>query len=186
MGFRSAALVTAALLLPAFARAEGFAPVAGSIELQGGIATIGLPEATNGTYSAQPELRVGYFLHPAIELQLESNIRIWPLGSVSPHSAGVAGHLLWYPSLGPAGRSLYLLGGAGVARTDPPGVLSVRTFDGLARGALGYKIPLPKHGPEGPVDSNAFLTTEFRVEMVFPKDHTDVVAGIAVAFSYLL
>jgi hypothetical protein len=170
-------------MLPASAGAQDLPVSAGTIEVQAGMAAIGLPEATNGTYSAQPELRLGFFLVEGLEAQLEANIRMWPLGSVAPHSAGAAAHLAWYPSLGPGHRNLYLLAGGGVSRNDPPGVLTVRTFDPLARAGLGYKIPLSQLGM-GAVP-HGFFTTEFRAEMHF-EEQTDIVSGIVAAFSYFL
>lgn len=183
MWSRSAALVAAALTLPASASAQGLPVAAGTIEVQAGMAAIALPEATRGTYSAQPELRLGFFVAEGVEAQLEANIRMWPLGSVAPHSAGVGAHLLWYPTLGPGHRNLYLLAGGGVSRNDPPGVLTERTFDPLGRAGLGYKIPLSELGL-GAL-SNGFLTTEFRMEMHF-EDERDVVSGIVAAYSYFL
>lgn len=183
MWFRLAALAVAALSLPALARAQVTPTAAGTLEVQGGMAAIGLPEGTDGTYSAQPELRVGYFLSEGIEAQVVGHIRMWPLGMVAPHNAGAAVHLLWYPSLGPGHRNLYLMGGGGIARNVPPGVLAGRTLDPLGRAGLGYKVPLSGLGLGAM--SAGWFTTEFRMEMHF-GDETSVVAGIVAAYSYFL
>jgi hypothetical protein len=183
MRLRFAAVTAAALLLPVLARAQPTPVGAGTLEVQGGIAAIGMPESTRGTYSAQPELRLGYFLADGVELQAAAHIRMWPLGAVAPHNAAAAAHLLWYPELGPGHRNLYLMAGGGVARNDPPGYLIERTFDPLARFGVGYKIPLADLGLGAM--SAGWLTTEFRVEALF-EEYTSPVAGIAVGYSYFL
>ncbi|HMB71100.1 MAG TPA: hypothetical protein VKU85_17445 [bacterium] len=183
MRFRFAALVVAALALPVLAQAQPAPVAAGTLEIQGGIGAIGLPEGTDGTYSAQPELRVGFFLSEGIELQAAGSIRMWPLGTVAPHNASAAAHLLWYPSLGPGHRNLYLLAGGGIARNDPPGFLIERTFDPLARIGFGFKIPLAALGLGAM--SAGWFTTEFRSEVLF-EEFTSPVAGIAVGYSYFL
>jgi hypothetical protein len=183
MWIRSAALLVAALSIPGLARGQAAPVEAGTVEVQAGMAAIGLPEGTDGTYSAQPELRVGWFLSEGVEVQGVGHIRMWPLGAVAPHNAGAALHLLWYPSIGPGHRNLYLMGGGGIARNDPPGVLVERTFDPLARAGLGYKIPLSGLGLGAM--SAGWFATEFRLEMNF-EDDTGVVAGIVGAYSYFL
>jgi len=183
MRFRFAALVAAAVSAPVLAQAQPAPVDAGTLEVQAGMAAIGLPESTNGTYSAQPELRLGYFLADGVELQAVGHIRMWPLGPVAPHSAAGAVHLLWYPSLGPGHRNLYLMAGGGITRNDPPGVLLERTFDPLARFGIGYKIPLS--GLAIGAMSGGWLTAEFRGEALF-EEYTSPVAGIVVAYSYFL
>jgi hypothetical protein len=108
---------------------------------------------------------------------------MWPLGSVAPHNAGGGAHLLWYPALGPGHRNLYLMGGGGIARNEPPGAFAERTFDPLGRAGVGYKIPLSELGLGAM--SRGWLTTEFRAEMLL-EDETDIVSGIVVAFSFFL
>lgn len=179
-----AALLGVALLLPAGALAQTFPVVRGSTEVEFGFAGIVLPESEDGTYSAQPELRFGYFLAEGLELQLGLHGRIWPLGAVASKNYGVAGHVRWYPNLGPGNRNLYLLGGAGAARNDPPPrIPEEASVDPFARGGLGYKIPLRDLGIG--FLSGAHLATEYRLEYVLRGDN-DLVSGGLLALSYSL
>ena len=153
-------------------------------EIQAGVAGIVLPEAEQGTYSAQPELRLGFFIAEGLQLQLEANGRVWPLGDVASKSLGTAGHLVWFPKLGPQNRNLYLMGGAGMVRTNPPLRLhSEVSYDPLLRGGMGYKIPLQDLGIG--FLTAAHLTAEYRFEYLM-QDEDDLVSGGVLAVSYFL
>jgi len=179
-----AAVLGVALLLPANAHAQTFPVVRGSSEVEFGVAGIILPESEDGPYSAQPEVRLGYFLAEGLELQLGLHGRIWPLGGVASKSFGLAGHLLWYPNLGPDSRNLYLMGGGGAARNDPPPrIKRDPNIDPFVRGGLGYKVPLRNLGVGFLM--SAHLTAEYRVEYVL-EENNDFVSGALLALSYFL
>jgi hypothetical protein len=169
------------LLLAGIASAQTFPVVAGTMEVQVGAAGIVLPENTNGMVSAQPELRLGYFVSEGLQLQIVGDARVWPLGMVAPANYGVGAQFLWFPNLGPQNRNLYLLAGAGGAYSDPPRDDS--QFDPLARVGLGVKVPLAGVGLG--FLQRAHLTVEYRGELLF-QDETDFVSGAAVGFSFFL
>jgi hypothetical protein len=169
-------LIVVAFGLAPRAAAQTFPVVRGAIEFEAGIAGIVLPEDSAGTFSAQPTGRIGYFVAEGFEAQVEGSVRVWPLGSVAAHSVSASGNLLWYPSLGPKSRNLYLLGGAGMASTSPPE--EDTTWDPLARGGIGYKVPL-----SGKFVNVLHFTAEFRGEYLL-KDPADFVAGALLSLSY--
>ncbi|NNE44695.1 MAG: hypothetical protein HKN12_10830 [Gemmatimonadetes bacterium] len=177
-----AAALAATLLGPA-ASAQTGPTASGSLELQFGIATIALPEDTEGTYSAQPQLRLGLFLSEALQFQVEGYARVWPLGAVAPSSYGVVAQVAWYPSVGPNVRGLYFLAGAGGALNEPPGFMTESSFDPLVRGGLGYRVPLNELGVG--FLTAAHLNAEYRAEYLL-EDPSDFVSGVAVSFSYFL
>jgi hypothetical protein len=178
------AVLAAALLGSTLARAQTFPTTPGTLEVQFGLGAIILPESSDGTYSAQPEVRVGLFLMPGVELQVQGDARIWPLGSVAARNYGAGAHLLWYPNLSPENRSLYLMAGAGGALTRPPARTGLdSSFDPLLRGGIGFKVPLS--GLDIGVLTRSHLTVEARLEAIF-QDETDLVSGGAVALSYFL
>ncbi len=149
----------------------------GTWEFQVGLAGIVLPEEVHGTYSLQPEARVGLFLGDALEIQGQAEVRVWPLGDVAPNYYGLGGNLLWYPEI-QNDRSLYFLGGAAGSWNDPPGE-DEGGFDPLGRLGLGFKVPIS--GP-GFLD-NAFLSLEYRGEFIFAES-TDFVSGAAIGLSF--
>jgi hypothetical protein len=171
-------------LAPASASAQTFPMTSGTIEVQLGLGAIMLPEGSDGTYSAQPELRVGLFLWPGLQLQVQGDARLWPLGGVAAKSYGACAHLLWFPELSPENRSFYLMAGAGGALNDPPARTGLDSgFDPMLRGGVGYKVPLS--GLEVGFLKRTHLTVEGRLEALF-QDETDLVSGGAVALSYFL
>jgi hypothetical protein len=151
---------------------------AGTWEIQAGLAGIVLPEDIEGTYSLQPEVRFGYFIADAIELQAQGDVRVWPLGSVAPNSYGVGGSVLWFPSIQEE-RNLYLLGGVGGAYTDPPGSAEDSSFDPLGRVGFGFKVPITGLG----FLDGSYLNLEYRGEMAFVDD-PDFVSGAAIGLSF--
>jgi hypothetical protein len=154
-------------------------PIApGTWEFQAGIAGIVLPEDIPGTYSLQPEARIGYFIREGIELQAQGDVRVWPLGSVAPNHYGVGGSVLWFPPIQEE-RSLYLLGGMGGAYSDPPGSEEESSFDPLARAGFGFKVPISGLGPL----DGSYLNLEYRGEMAFTDD-PDFVSGAAIGLSF--
>jgi hypothetical protein len=178
------AVLATVLLGPIGARAQTFPMTPGTLEIQVGVGAILLPESSDGTYSAQPEVRVGLFLMPGVQLQVQGDARLWPLGSVAPKSYGASAHLVWFPSLGPENRNLYLMAGGGGALTDPPARTGLDSgFDPLFRGGLGYKIPLS--GLRLGFLRQTHLNVEARLEAIF-QDEVDVVSGGAIGFSYFL
>ncbi len=158
------------------ASAAGVPITPGTMELQAGIAAIILPESVDGTFSAQPEVRFGYFLREAVELQVIGDVRVWPLGAKAPHSYGIGGVLLWFPRVH-EDRNFYLLAGAGGAYTDPPGTEG-SSFDPLGRAGFGFKVPMEGFG----FLPSAFMTIEYRAELSF-ADETDFVSGAALGIS---
>src|SRR5262245_51320053 len=69
---------------------EAAAPEAPSaprtLEIQLGVAGVTLPEESNGLCSAEPELRLGWFIRPNVEFQAQGDIRAWPLGNIAAKS----------------------------------------------------------------------------------------------------
>ena len=174
------ALATAVLAGAGTVGAQTFPVVAGTLEIQGGMAAVTLPEQYFGSISAQPELRFGYFIAEGLMIQAVGDMRVWPLGTAAPSFYGVTGNLLWFPNLGPRSRSLYLLGGAGGLLLDPPNPAEGRTFDGVIRGGVGVKISLAELGAR-------FLhpfhfTVEFREELSI-ADETDMLSGVSFGLS---
>jgi hypothetical protein len=179
-------LATLASVLLGFvpASAQTFPMASGTLEVQFGLAAIVLPEGSDGAYSAQPELRVGLFLMPGLELQVQGDARLWPLGSVAAKSYGASAHLLWFPALSPENRNFYLMAGGGGALSDPPARTGLDSgFDPLLRGGLGYKVPVS--GLDFGFLKRPHLTVEGRLEALF-QDETDLVSGGSVALSYFL
>jgi hypothetical protein len=155
--------------------------VPGALEIQAGVAAVVLPEDSRGTHTIEPLGRIGYFLAEGIELEVEVSTRVWPLGAIAPKSIAVGGALSWYPNLGPQNRNVFLSGGVGVLSEDPPGVKEGTTWDGFARGAFGFKVPLEGVGL-GLLDA-LHLSIEFREEALF-QESTDFVSGAVIGFSY--
>jgi hypothetical protein len=166
--------------LAGVARAQSFPVVAGTLEFQGGMAAVSLPEQNFGSVSAQPELRIGYFFSEGMMAQLVADTRVWPLGTAAPSFWGVSGNVLWFPNLGPRSRNLYLLAGGGGALVDPPAAAEGSSFDPLLRGGLGIKVSLVEVGLT--FLQQLHLTVEFREEMVV-GDETDLLSGVAVGLS---
>ena len=171
-------VVLVPLLLSGVVSAQTFPVVAGTMEIQLGAAGVILPENTNGMVSAQPELRVGFFVSEGLQLQFVGDARVWPLGTIAPPSYGASAQFLWFPNLGPQNRNLYVLGGMGGAYSDP--LVGDSAFDPLARAGLGFKVPLGDFGLGFVTRSH--LTVEYRAEMIF-QDETDLVSGVAVGIS---
>jgi hypothetical protein len=171
--------VAGSALLPAVGAGQDFPVSAGTLEVQVGVAGIVLPEESRGTFSAQPEVRVGWFLRERLELQAEGDVRVWPLGTIAARSYGVSGNLLWYPPLADDRHDLYFLGGGGGAYTDPPGPAADTSFDPLLRGGVGLKVPL-----EGLNEAfrAIYFTAEYRGELIL-ADSSDFVSGIALGLS---
>ena len=71
-------------LLPRIAACQTVPVDPGTFEFQLGVASITLPEESDGMYSAEPELRVGWFLRQTLEVMVQGNIRAWPLGATAP------------------------------------------------------------------------------------------------------
>jgi len=173
-----AALASTALAQESTPPAEEAAPeIARGLVFRVGVAGIVLPEASNGTFSAQPEVRFGWFLQQRVAIQIEGSARVWPLGGVAARSYGLAGNVLWFPPLGREGRELYLLAGGGGAYTDP--AVGDTSFDPAIRGGIGVLAPLA-----GLVPSLAGLrlAVEYRGELV-RADETDFVSGISIGVS---
>jgi hypothetical protein len=154
----------------------------GLIEVQVGVAGIVLPEASRGTFSAQPELRIGLFLSDHLELQGEASVRVWPLGVVAASSLGLSGNALFYPATASRAR-IYFLGGGGGALTDPPGPAEDSSFDPLVRGGTGVRVALAGLGV--PILDPLTFVAEYRGELVFADD-TDFVSGISLGVSRFL
>ena len=165
-------------------------PIAKGIwEYQGGVSGIVLPESFNGTWSLQIEGRVGYFIKEGWELQGMINGRLWPLGSQAPKYVDLGGSILYFPEIG-GKRNMYLLGGAAAAKTDPPGPPE-GGFKPLIRAGFGFKVPMSGLKFLG----DAFLTMEYRAEMVFIddaeffedptiEDGSDFVSGAAIGLCW--
>lgn len=165
---------------PVAAEAEVAAPVgvaADGLVLRVGIAGIVLPEASGGTFSAQPELRIGWFTGVDMAVQVEASARVWPLGGVSAKSYGVAGNILWFPPLAGEQRDFYLLGGGGSYYSDP--VLGDSSFDPVVRGGVGMLASLASLIPSA---ASVRLAVEYRGELLLADD-TDFVSGIALGLS---
>ena len=162
---------------PDTALAEPAGAIPQGLVMRFGIAGIVLPEASGGTFSAQPELRLGWFPQAHIAIQIEGSARVWPLGPVAAHSFGLAGNLLWFPPISAGRRELYLLAGGGGYYTDPP--LGGSSFDPALRAGVGVMAPMG-----GLVHSLSALrlSMEYRGEYLF-ADQTDFVSGIAIGFS---
>jgi hypothetical protein len=178
--FPSLALAVLGALGPAVAFAQTFPVVPGTLEIGAGMAAVALPEATTGSISAQPEVRVGYFFAEGMMLQVVADTRVWPLGIVAPTSYGIAGNVLWFPNLGPQNRNLYLMAGAGGALVDPPGPAKGSSVDPMIRGGLGVKVSLADVGLH--FLRPFHLTVEFREEYVH-SDENDFLAGLAFGLS---
>ncbi|MGQ0722641.1 MAG: hypothetical protein ACT4PE_13880 [Candidatus Eiseniibacteriota bacterium] len=179
-----AAPLAAVLLGFVPASAQTFPMTSGTLEVQFGLGAVMLPEGSDGTYSAQPELRLGLFLMPGFELQVQGDARLWPLGSVAAKSYGASAQVLWFPRLSPENRNFYLMAGGGGALNDPPARTGLDSgFDPLLRGGLGYKVPLT--GLDFAFLKQSHLTIEGRLEALF-QDETDLVSGGAIALSYFL
>jgi hypothetical protein len=164
------------------ASAQTFPVTPGTLELQVGFAAITLPEGSDGSYSAQPQVRLGMFLAPGLALQVEGSFRIWPLGAVAPGSIGASAQIAWFPTLGQGNRNLYLMAGAGATRNDPPARTGLDTStDPQARVGLGYKIPL-SNLDLGFV-SKAHLNVEYRAEFLL-EDETALVSGASLGLAY--
>ena len=157
--------------------AEVLAVAPEGLVLRFGVAGIVLPEESGGTFSAQPELRLGWFPQAHLAVQVEGSARVWPLGAVASHSFGLAGNVLWFPPLSEGRRELYLLAGAGGYYTDPP--VGDATFDPAVRGGVGVMAPL---GGLAKSLSALRLSVEYRGEYLL-ADKTDFVSGIALGFS---
>lgn len=181
------ALSVGALAAPS--RADEPPITKGVWEYQGGASGIVLPESFNGTWSLQLEGRVGYFIGEGWELQGMINGRVWPLGSKAPKYVDLGGSVLYFPEIG-GKRNMYVLGGAGVAKTDPNGPPE-GGFKPLIRAGFGFKVPMSGLKFLG----NAFLTMEYRGEMVFIddaeffedptiEDGSDFVSGAAIGLSW--
>lgn len=171
---------TAPVAPPAAEEAEAEGPagvVADGLVLRVGIAGIVLPEASGGTFSAQPELRIGWFTGVDMAVEVEASARVWPLGGVSAKSYGVAGNLLWFPSFGGDQRDFYLLGGGGGYYSDP--VLGDASFDPVVRGGVGLLASLASLIPSA---ASVRLAVEYRGELLL-ADETDFVSGIALGLS---
>ncbi|MBZ0267087.1 hypothetical protein K8I85_02940 [bacterium] len=162
------------------ASAQTFPVVAGTMEIGAGISAVALPEQTTGSISAQPEVRVGYFLAEGLMLQVTADTRVWPLGTAAPSTYGVAGNLLWFPNLGPRSRNMYLMAGGGGNFVDPPSPTVDSSLDPLLRIGVGVKVPMEEIGLN-------FLhpyhfTVEFREEMAV-GDETDFLSGLSFTLS---
>ncbi len=155
----------------------------GAIEIQLGVAGITLPESSRGTYSAQPELRLGFFLHEYMELQGELSVRVWPLGTVAANSYGVSGNVLFFIDPPTSRARLFLLGGGGGQFADPPGPAEGRSFDPLVRGGIGVRVSLAGTGVS--LLQPLSFAAEYRGELVFADD-TDFVSGISLGVSRFL
>lgn len=162
------------------ASAQTFPVVAGTMEFGAGATALALPEEITGSISAQPELRVGYFLAEGLMLQVVGDARVWPLGTVAPSTYGVAGSILWFPNLGPRSRNMYLTAGGGGNFVSPPNPSDDSSVDPLLRIGMGVKVPMEEIGLN-------FLhpyhfTVEFREEIAV-GDETDFLSGISFGFS---
>lgn len=155
---------------------EDAAPPSGLI-VRIGVAGITLPEASDGTFSAQPEVRLGWFSGADLALQAEASVRVWPLGPVAARSYGVGGNLLWFPPPLQGGADLYLLGGGGGYYTDP--AVGDASFDPVVRGGVGMMVPLK--GMSGVLAGMRFAF-EYRGEMLL-ADETDFVSGVSMGIS---
>lgn len=174
-----ASILAASVLRPGVGAAQTFPVDSGTLEIQVGVAGIVLPEESDGLFSAQPELRVGWFVRDRIEFQVQGDVRIWPLGDTAARSYGGSGNLLWYPKLAGDRHDLYFLGGAGGAYSDPPDPALSSGFDPLVRGGIGLKVPLA-----GLSDAlrSLFFNAEYRGELVL-QDETAFVSGISIGVS---
>jgi hypothetical protein len=159
------------------------------MEIQVGVAGMVLPESFPGTYSIQPEARFGYFIREGLEVQALGDVRVWPLGGRAPHSYGIGGSLLWFPSFQEE-RSFYVLGGAGGTFSDPAGPAE-GGFTPLVRAGVGFKVAMTGLKFLG----SGFLTMEYRAELHFFDDpeyfddptltnESDFMSGAAIGFSF--
>lgn len=165
-------------LLLAASSASADIPVGvGSKEIQIGVAGIVLPENSLGTYSLQPEVRVGWFIREAVEVVLQGDVRVWPLGEKAANSYGAGVALAFFPKLNET-HNLYLLGGVGGAYADPPGAVDAG-FDPLVRAGFGFKVPVAGL----PLLPGAYLNVEYRGEFVL-ADENDFVSGAALGLSF--
>lgn len=158
-------------------------------EFQGGASGIVLPESFDGTWSLQIEGRAGYFIKEGWELQSMLNWRVWPLGSKAPKYVDLGGSILYFPEIGNK-RNMYVLGGAAAVKTDPNGPAE-GGFKPLIRAGFGFKVPMSGLKFLG----DAYLTMEYRAEMVFIddaeffedptiEDGSDFVSGAAIGLSW--
>jgi hypothetical protein len=174
------AVVAAGLSGAGVVQAQTFPVVAGTLEFQGGMAAVALPEENVGSISAQPELRIGYFFMEGVEAQVVGDGRVWPLGNTAPSFYGVTGNVLWFPNLGPRSRNLYFLGGGGGVLVDPPSPTVDSSIDPLLRAGMGIKISLAEIG--WTFLHPFHLTVEFREEVLF-GDETDFLSGVSFGLS---
>jgi hypothetical protein len=181
-------LAVAAFLPTGVASAQSFPVTPGTLEFQLGIAGIVLPEDQNGTFSAQPEVRAGYFVLEGLQLQAEANARVWPLGNQAPKSYGLGAHVLWFPRPFPS-RSVYALGGLAVSYLDYADRYQIESgVVPSVRVGGGIKVSLAK-GFVRFMRSGHF-TVEYRGEwirlnedMVVSGRQVDFVSGIALGYS---
>jgi hypothetical protein len=156
------ALALIAFLVAGASKAAVPVPIdPGTIEMQVGVAGIVLPENFRGTFSAQPEARIGYFISRGLELQAQGDVRVWPLGGKAPDHYGIGVSALYFPALREE-QNFYLLGGLGGALIDPPGPPEggVKPF---ARAGVGFKVSMAGLKFLG----SGFLNMEYRFEKVF-------------------
>jgi hypothetical protein len=186
-----------ALLAARPAEAQSFPVVGGTQELQIGVSMVSLPEITNGSWSAQPEVRWGLFLADGLELQVGLDTRVWPLGSQAPKSYGGGVSMLWFPDLGTVDRNFYLLAGAAGMWSDPPQAAFHASFDPVGRGGMGLKVPLDNLGLG--FLAGKHLTVEYRLDFVLLNEdeedyavlgdvatNYDFLSGLAVGVSFIL
>jgi len=176
----SLAVLVPALLGATPLAAQTFPVVRGTLEVGAAMAAVALPEHTGGSISAQPELRVGYFIAEGMMVQVVGDTRVWPLGTQAPKWYGVAGQLLYFPNLGPRSRNLYLMAGAGGALVDPPNPAEDSSMDPLIRGGVGVKISLVEVGLR--FLQGLHFTAEFREEYV-RSDENDFLSGLSFGLS---
>ena len=173
-------LAAAWLIVPGVALAQTFPVVPGTLEIQGGVSAVSLPEETVGSVSAQPEARLGYFVAEGVMVQLAADARVWPLGNTAPSLYGLAANVLWFPNLGPRNRNVYLMAGGGGVLLDPPGAVVDSSIDPLLRGGLGFKVPMEEVGMS--LLKSLHFTVEFRGDYVL-ADENSFLSGVTFAFS---
>jgi len=184
------ALALMAILFAGVAEATVPVPIdPGTIEMQFGAAGIVLPENFRGTFSAQPEARIGYFISKGLEIQAQGEVRVWPLGGQAPDHYGIGVSALYFPALREE-QNFYLLGGLGGALIDPPGELE-GGFKPFARAGVGFKVSMAGLKFLG----SGFLNMEYRFEKLFVDDAelfddptlesgSSVVSGAAIGLSF--
>jgi hypothetical protein len=184
------ALAVVAFLFPASSDAAVPVPIdPGTVEFQFGAAGIVLPENFRGTFSAQPEARIGYFIRRGVEIQGQAEMRVWPLGGYAPDHYGIGVSALYFPALREE-QNFYVLGGLGGALIDPPGE-SDGGFKPFARAGVGSKVSMAGLKYLG----SGFLNMEYRFEKLF-VDAADLfddptrdggsslVSGVSLGFSF--